>query len=211
MPEAKEAEPQPVICLMDDGQWLDRASVPALAFVDSHREAQSVGLLFAPWPGERARDRLAGEHAFRGTAIELGGAPAVPRHDRTIGPIRVAERLELFRSRRRHPHASPNPFPHPAIAGAPHVQAPQLKHEKHLRRLRADAPGTRKHRDDLVVALAARHSRIKHHRPVTHFHRQIPHGRRLAGAQAHSRSVCEESDKNRSGVTSPPSEAISHP
>jgi hypothetical protein len=57
-----------VICLMDDGQWLDCASVPALAFVDSHREAQSVGLLFAAWPGERARDQLAGERAFRGTA-----------------------------------------------------------------------------------------------------------------------------------------------
>jgi hypothetical protein len=32
---------------MDDQQWLDRASAPALAFVDSRREAQSVGLLFA--------------------------------------------------------------------------------------------------------------------------------------------------------------------
>ena len=40
---------------MDDEQWLDGALVPALTFVDSHREAQSVGLLFAAWPGERAR------------------------------------------------------------------------------------------------------------------------------------------------------------
>jgi hypothetical protein len=42
---------------MDDEQWLDRASVPGLAFVDSHREAKSAGLLFAAWPGERARDQ----------------------------------------------------------------------------------------------------------------------------------------------------------
>jgi len=35
-----EVEPQPLICITDDEQWLDRASVPALAFVDSHREAQ---------------------------------------------------------------------------------------------------------------------------------------------------------------------------
>jgi hypothetical protein len=31
-------------------------SLSALAFMDSHRDAQSVGLLFAAWPGERARD-----------------------------------------------------------------------------------------------------------------------------------------------------------
>ena len=98
-----EVEPQPVICLMDDEQWLDRASVPALAFVDSRRKAQSVGLLFAAWPGEPAMGQLAGERAFRGTAIVLGGAPAVPRHDRTTGTIRVAERLEL--SRRSHRRA----------------------------------------------------------------------------------------------------------
>jgi hypothetical protein len=35
-----KVEHQPVICLTDDGQWLDPASVPAMAFVDSHREAQ---------------------------------------------------------------------------------------------------------------------------------------------------------------------------
>ena len=55
-----KVEPRPVICLMDDEQWLDRASASALAFVDSHREAQSVGLLFAAWPDERARDQLEG-------------------------------------------------------------------------------------------------------------------------------------------------------
>jgi hypothetical protein len=35
-----EVEHQPVICLMDDEQWLDCASVRALAFTGSHREAQ---------------------------------------------------------------------------------------------------------------------------------------------------------------------------
>jgi hypothetical protein len=60
-----------------------------------------------------------------------------------------------------------------------------LKHEKHLRRPRADAPDPRNHGDDLVVALAAQPSRIKHHRPVPHLRRQIPQGRRLVGGQAH--------------------------
>jgi hypothetical protein len=44
-----------VICLVDDEQRLDRASVSALAFVDSRREAQSVGVLFAAWPGVSGR------------------------------------------------------------------------------------------------------------------------------------------------------------
>jgi hypothetical protein len=49
-----------VICLVDDEQRLDRASVSALAFVDSRREAQSVGVLFAAWPGVSGRLTAAG-------------------------------------------------------------------------------------------------------------------------------------------------------
>jgi hypothetical protein len=45
-----EVEPQPVICLMDDEQWLDRAPVPALAFTGSHREAQEQASGKTPLP-----------------------------------------------------------------------------------------------------------------------------------------------------------------
>src|SRR5207247_6770662 len=41
------AEEQPLICLVDDEQWLDRASAQALAFVARRLEAESVGLVFA--------------------------------------------------------------------------------------------------------------------------------------------------------------------
>ena len=41
------AEEQPLICLVDDEQWLDRASAHVLAFVARRLEAESVALVFA--------------------------------------------------------------------------------------------------------------------------------------------------------------------
>jgi predicted ATPase len=44
---AEAAAEQPVVCLADDAQWLDRASAQALAFVARRLEAESVGLVFS--------------------------------------------------------------------------------------------------------------------------------------------------------------------
>ena len=41
------AEEQPLVCIVDDAQWLDRVSVQTLAFVARRLLAERVGLVFA--------------------------------------------------------------------------------------------------------------------------------------------------------------------
>ena len=61
------AEERPLLCVVDDAQWLDRASAQVLAFAARRLLAEPVGLVFA------ARDP--GEH-FRGlTDLEVRGLP----------------------------------------------------------------------------------------------------------------------------------------
>ena len=56
------AEERPLVCVVDDAQWLDRASAQALAFVARRLLAESVALVFAvaragderSWPGCRS-------------------------------------------------------------------------------------------------------------------------------------------------------------
>src|SRR2546421_2281986 len=51
------AEEQPLLCVVDDEQWLDRASADVLAFVARRLDRESVGLIFA---ARAASDQLAG-------------------------------------------------------------------------------------------------------------------------------------------------------
>ena len=44
---ADRARAQPLVCVIDDAQWLDRASAQALAFVARRLLAESVAMVFA--------------------------------------------------------------------------------------------------------------------------------------------------------------------
>jgi hypothetical protein len=44
---AEVASERPLVCVVDDAQWLDQASVQALAFVARRLVAESVALVFA--------------------------------------------------------------------------------------------------------------------------------------------------------------------
>jgi DNA-binding CsgD family transcriptional regulator len=41
------AEPQPLLCVVDDAQWLDRSTAQVLAFIARRLEAESIAFLFA--------------------------------------------------------------------------------------------------------------------------------------------------------------------
>ncbi|HWG64983.1 MAG TPA: AAA family ATPase [Streptosporangiaceae bacterium] len=69
------AEERPLICLVDDEQWLDRASAQALSFVARRLQAESVGLVFAA----RRRGR------------DLGGLPYL-----LVEGLREADALALL-------------------------------------------------------------------------------------------------------------------
>jgi DNA-binding CsgD family transcriptional regulator/tetratricopeptide (TPR) repeat protein len=63
------AEQQPLICVVDDEQWLDRASTQALAFVARRLVAESVGLVFAA----------------RVTSDDVAGLPELPVEGLRVG------------------------------------------------------------------------------------------------------------------------------
>ena len=67
------AEERPLLCLVDDAQWLDRASAQVLAFVARRLQAESVVLLFAERePGEP--DEIAGLPDLRLRGLPAGNA-----------------------------------------------------------------------------------------------------------------------------------------
>ena len=87
------ADQEPLLCLIDDGQWLDQSSAQVLAFVARRLKAESIALFFAERePGEL--DSLAGLPELRLKGLSdvharelLGSVVSGPLDDR------VAERI----------------------------------------------------------------------------------------------------------------------
>ena len=88
------ADDQPLVCLVDDAQWLDRASAQALTFVARRLLAESVALLFATRDPSDEFDglpKLTVEGLPRSDALALlGSALRVPLDERVRERI-VAE------------------------------------------------------------------------------------------------------------------------
>jgi DNA-binding CsgD family transcriptional regulator len=61
------AEERPLVCIVDDAQWLDEASAQALAFVGRRLGAESIGLVFA------ARNRAGETYLERLPELVIGG------------------------------------------------------------------------------------------------------------------------------------------
>ena len=68
---AELAEERPVLCLVDDAQWLDRASADALLFVARRLDAEGVAMLFGAREGDGRRFE-----ARELADVELGGLDA---------------------------------------------------------------------------------------------------------------------------------------
>src|SRR6202035_957485 len=98
---AEAAEQQPLICVVDDEHWLDRASAQVLAFVARRLHAESVGLVLA---ARQPSDDLAGlpELVLEG----LGEDDARTLLDSVLpGPLDAAVRDRIVAETRGNPLA----------------------------------------------------------------------------------------------------------
>ena len=98
---AEVAAERPVVCLVDDAQWLDRASAQVLAFVARRLGAESVGLVFSA--------RVAGGELAGLPELEVRG---LPEHDaRSLldavlpGPVDARVREQIVAETRGNPLA----------------------------------------------------------------------------------------------------------
>jgi len=71
---ADAAESRPLLCLVDDAQWLDDASADALVFVARRLEAEPIVMLFATREGEARRFEAPGLPELRLAGLDSGAA-----------------------------------------------------------------------------------------------------------------------------------------
>src|SRR5580704_11592567 len=77
---AEAAEEQPMLCVIDDAQWLDQASAQVLGFLGRRLLAEPIALVFAvrtPAPGDPSADPLTGLPELRLGGLDEQSAQAL--------------------------------------------------------------------------------------------------------------------------------------
>src|SRR5580658_9652863 len=104
---AEAAEERPILCVVDDAQWLDQASAQVLGFVARRLLAEPVALVFAvrtPAPGAPAPEHLAGLPELRLGGLDEQSARALLA---TVisGPLDESVRARILEETQGHPLA----------------------------------------------------------------------------------------------------------
>jgi DNA-binding CsgD family transcriptional regulator len=91
---AEAAERQPLLCLVDDAQWLDDASADALVFVARRLDAEGIAMLFAAREGELRRFEAPGLPELHLGGLDPAAAGAlIDRHAGVALSSEVRDRL----------------------------------------------------------------------------------------------------------------------
>jgi hypothetical protein len=111
---AEAAEGRPLLCVVDDAQWLDQASARVLGFVARRLLAESVALVLAartPSGDDSSLDHLAGLPGLQleGLADEPGRADSAGGGDRPAGPGRADQPGDRRAAVHRSPHGGMAP------------------------------------------------------------------------------------------------------
>ena len=104
---AEAAQERPMLCVVDDAQWLDQASAQVLGFIARRLLAEPVALVFAvrtPAPGDPAPDYLAGLPELRLGGLDEQSARALLA---TVipGPLDESVRARILAEAHGHPLA----------------------------------------------------------------------------------------------------------
>src|SRR5690348_3009074 len=104
---AEAAQERPILCVVDDAQWLDQASAQVLGFVGRRLLAEPVALVFAvrtPVPGAAGPDELAGLPELRLGGLDEQSARALLA---TVisGPLDESVRARILAETHGHPLA----------------------------------------------------------------------------------------------------------
>ena len=104
---AEASEKRPILCVVDDAQWLDQASAHVLGFVGRRLLAEPVALVFAvrtPTPGAPATDHLAGLPELQLGGLDEQSARALLA---TVisGPLDESVRARILEETHGHPLA----------------------------------------------------------------------------------------------------------